>query len=90
MGYRHLPPQPAELADVDHAAHGVHHAAGAEEQEGLEKRVRNEVEHARGHAGLAARAQRQEHVSELTDGRIGQNPLQIGLRQGDQRGKAGP
>ena len=36
-----------------------------------------------------ARAQGEEHVAELADRRIGQDPLQIGLRQGDQRGQQG-
>ena len=57
-------PQAAEPADVDHSAHGVHHAAGAEEQQGLEKGVRQQVEHAGRHAQQRARAQRQEHVAE--------------------------
>ena len=89
MGRRQFPPQAAELANVDHSAHGVHHAAGPEEQEGLEKCVREQVEHAGGHAELAAGAQGQEHVAELADGRVGQDPLQVGLRQGDQRGQQG-
>ncbi len=83
----HQPLQPAELAHVDHAAHGVHHAARAQEQQGLEERMGEEVEHAGGHAELAARAESKEHVAELADRGIGQDPLQVGLRQGDERGQ---
>ena len=39
-------PQPAEAPHVDHVAHRVHHAARAQEQQGLEERVREQVEHA--------------------------------------------
>ena len=50
MGDGHQSPQAAEAADVDHAAHRVHDAAGAEEQQGLEEGVRDKVEHAGRHA----------------------------------------
>ena len=40
-------PQAAEVAHVDDAAHGVHHAAGRKEQQGLEERVREDVEDGR-------------------------------------------
>ena len=39
-------PQAAEPPHVDHVAHRVHHAAGREEQQRLEERVGEQVEHA--------------------------------------------
>ena len=36
-----------------------------------------------------AAAERQEHVAELADGRIGQHALEVGLRQGDEGGQQG-
>ena len=86
-------PQAAEAPHVDDVAHRVHHAAGAEEQQGLEEGVREQVEHRRDHGHAASRrvagAQRQEHVAELADRRVGQHALEVGLRQGDQRGEQG-
>ena len=63
MRYRQTTAQAAELADVDHSAHGVHHAAGGEEQQCLEKCVRNQVEHAGRDADKRARAHGHEHVA---------------------------
>ena len=57
VGNRHAAPQAAEVANVDHPAHGVHHAAGAEEQQGLEKGMGEQMEHAGRHADQRARAQ---------------------------------
>ena len=56
-------------------AHGVHHAARPQEQQGLEERVREQVEHAGGNAHQRAGAQPKEHVAELADRRIGQDAL---------------
>ena len=82
--------QAAEAAHVDHVAHRVHHAAGAQEQQRLEERVREQVEHAGDDAQQRAGAQAQEHVAQLADRGIGQHALQIGLREGDQRRRAAP
>ena len=80
----------ADAAEVDHAAHRVHDAAGPEEQQGLEKGVRHQVEHAGGDAQKRPRPHGQEHVAELADRRVGEDPLQVGLRQGDQRRQGSP
>ena len=47
--------QPAEAAHVDDVAHGVHHAAGREEQQRLEEGVREQVEHGRDDGDRAGR-----------------------------------
>ncbi len=63
-------------------ADGVHQAAAAEEQQRLERTVRQQVIG----AGLAvARRQRREHEGELADGRPGKRALEVGLRQREQR-----
>ena len=51
-------PQAAEPPHVDHVAHRVHHAAGGEEQQGLEERVREQVEHRRPRRRAAPRRRR--------------------------------
>src|SRR5205814_31841 len=68
MGVRHDSPEAAEMAHIDDATHGVHHAASAEKEERLEKGVREEVVHAAGHAGERTNAEGQKHVAELADG----------------------
>ena len=60
-----------------------------EEQQGLEKGVREQVEHAGRDARQRAGAQAQEHVAQLADRRIGQHALQIGLRHGDHAAQGG-
>jgi hypothetical protein len=82
--YRHDPPQPAETADIDNSAHGVHHATRAEEQQRLEEGMREQVED--GRAG-GKHPHAQEHVAQLADGGIGQDALHVVLHQGDGRGK---
>ena len=87
VGDGHEFSQAAELPHVDDAPHGVHHAAGCEEEEGLEKGVREEVEHAAGDAAGHSRAESKEHVAELTDRGIGQDALQVELRERDEAGE---
>ena len=75
------PREPAHLADVLLAAQRVDHAARAEEQAGLEERVRVQVEDR--HA-VGADAQRDEHEAELRDRRVGEHLLDVGLHDGDR------
>ncbi len=74
------PVQVAHVAHVLLAAHGVNHRARAEEQQGLEESVREDVEYA---GGECAHAERQEHVSQLRHGGIGQHALDVVLHQAD-------
>src|SRR5260370_9224982 len=67
----------------------VQHAARAQEEQGLEESMREEVEHAGARAiDVACYTQTNEHVSQLADRRESQHALEIGLRDRDQRGKA--
>ena len=60
-----LLPQPAEPAHVDYAAHGVHHAAGGEEQQGLEERVGEQVKHRRDIANCAHACRRRAQAMNM-------------------------
>jgi len=88
-GYLQLLRQPSHEAHVL-SVHGVDDRTGAQEEQGLEERVVHQVEHAGGVPGVSllgqgkevpARPQGQEHVSQLADGRVGQNPLDVGVVQ---------
>ena len=83
VGPGDLFPQATHAAHVLLAAHGVNHAAGREEEQGLEKRVRHQVEDAGGESAYAAG---QEHVPNLADGGIGQDTFDIGLHQANRGG----
>ena len=65
------------------AAHGVNHAAGGEEQQALEERVRHQMEHA---GSIGADAEAEEHVAELRNGGVGENFLDVRLHQPDGGG----
>jgi hypothetical protein len=60
--------------------HPVHDGSGAEEHEGLEEGVGDHVEDGR-HVG--ADADGQEHVAELRDGGVGENPFDVEVDEGD-------
>ena len=77
-GDRDLPREPAHLPDVLLAGQRVDHAAGAEEQAGLEERVRVDVED---RDAVGADAERHEHEAELRDRRVGEHLLDVGLRR---------
>ena len=54
--------------------------AGAEEQQRLEERVGDQMEHAHRHA---ADAEAHHHVAELRDGGVGEDAFDVVLRDGD-------
>ena len=76
--------QAAHLAHVLFAANGVDHAAGAEEESALKNAC---VIRWKMPAENAPTPQRQEHVAELRDGRVGENFLDIVLREADGGGE---
>src|SRR5207249_8450276 len=77
----HVAPQSAHFPDILNASRAVNHTACSKEQQRLEKRMRHQVEHARGiRPGSAC----QEHVSELADGGIGENLLDIRLHEANR------
>ena len=82
-GLRHLPPQPAHLEDLV-GGHRVDDGARAEEEEGLEDAVGQEVEESR---GGEARADGRHHVAELGDGGIGQHALDVRLHAREHGGQ---
>ena len=74
------------LADVLLPAHRVDDTSGAQEEEGLEKGVRHEVEDSRREGAHPAR---QEHVAKLADGGVSEDPFDVVLHQGDGGGQQG-
>ncbi len=85
-GDGHLLAQAAHLPHVLLVVHGVDDRAGSEKEEGLEEGVGGEVEHG---GGPAAAADRHDHVAELGEGRVGEDPLDIVLLGGDEGGEEG-
>ena len=77
---QHAGGQAAHLAEILLPAQPVDDAAGAKEQQGLEEGVRDQVEDG---GGVRPQPCRREHVAELTDGRIGEHALDVGLHEAD-------
>ena len=78
--------QAAHLAHVLLAAEAVDDGARGEEEQGLEEGVGHQVEDG-GRVGRYAAAE--EHVSELRDGGVGEDALDVGLDEGDGGGEEG-
>jgi hypothetical protein len=78
-GDRHLLAQAAHHPMSCWWWHGVDHRAGAEEEQGLEEGVREEVED----AGGTPPPRPGEHVAELADRRVRQDLLDVGLAEGE-------
>ena len=83
---RHEFLQAAHAPDVLFLVAAVNDRARAHEQERLEKRVRDEVEHS---DRDAADAEADHHVAELRNGGVGEHAFDVGLRDGDERGEDG-
>src|SRR5579859_4949972 len=84
MGHGHFVAQAAHLAHVKFTVQTVHHASRCEEEKRFEKRVSHQMENS---GGEYAHAATYKHVSQLTDGGIGQHALQIVLAEGDGGGE---
>jgi hypothetical protein len=78
------PVEPAHLADVLLAAHGVDDRAGAEEQQRLEEGVRHQMEDRRPER---SNSRRQHHVPQLRHRRVRQHLLDVVLRHADGGGE---
>jgi hypothetical protein len=78
----HVPHVLRAVVVVDARVHRVDDAACAEEEAGLEERVREDVEEAR-REGADAHAQ--EHEAELADGAVGEHLLDVVLDERDGR-----
>ena len=81
---RELALEPAHAAKILLASQCVNHGAGSEEQQRLEECVRVEMKDP---GAECADAHRQEHVAELGDGRIREDPLDVRLNQADGSGE---
>ena len=80
MRDRKLAPEPAHLADVLLAREVVDHDPGGEEEQCLEERVGDEVEHrepVRAHPGA------EKHVADLAHRRVGDHALDVPLDERD-------
>ncbi len=86
VGDRDFPREPAHVPHVLLVVHRVDHRAGAEEQQGLEEGVGEEMEDAR---RIDPCPERDEHVAELRAGRVGDDALDVVLDQPDRRRKEG-
>src|SRR5829696_5255099 len=80
----HVLLEPAHAPHVLLVVHAVNYRAGTKEQQRLEECVRDDVK-ARG--DKRAHTARQEHVTELRNGRVSQNFLDVVLRETDRSGK---
>src|SRR5579884_1685999 len=76
----HLPAQSTHFANVLDSAHSVNHASGSQKEQGFEKSVRHQMEDA---GSVSADTAGEKHVTELADGGIGQDLLDVLLYQTD-------
>ena len=76
--------QATHLAEVLFAGKSVDHAAGSQEQQSLEERVRHDVEDA---GGKRSSAEADEHIAELRNRRVGEDLLDVVLDQADGGGE---
>ena len=76
--------QRPHLPDVVLAGHTMDNASGSQEKQSLEEGVGHKMEDRRSEC---ANSECGEHVSELTDRRVGQDPLDVVLYQADRGGK---
>src|SRR5215510_6607424 len=84
MSPGNLMAQPAHFADVLLSTERVDHRTGRKEEQGLEEGMRHQMEY-RGSVG--ADAAPEKHVSQLADGRIGQDAFDVVLDQTDCGGE---
>ena len=83
-GARQPPRQPAHPPHIGLPAERVHHGARGEEQERFEKGVRCQMEDP---GGERPHPDREEHVPELADRRVGEHPLEVGFDEGGGGGE---
>ena len=84
-GEGHRLAEPAHLEQVLRSD-GVDHRARGEEEERLEERVGEEVEHPH---HRESGSDGEDHVAELGDRRVGDDPFDVGVHQGHRRGEEG-
>ena len=76
----------AHVAHVLFARHRMNHRARAEEEQGFEEGVGEDVEDG---GGKCANTKRQEHVAELRDSGVSEDALDVVLHQTDRGGEDG-
>ena len=82
VGERHRLAEAAHLVEVLRAGHRGDDRAGGHEEQRLEERVRDQVEHARGVGGAR---DGHDHVADLRHRRVGDDALEVGDDEADRR-----
>ena len=86
MRDRHVLADTPHTADVLFVMHPDDHRPGGEEQQGLEKGMRHQVEQP---GGIGRCTQRSNHVAELRQRRVGHDPLDVVLHDADEAHEKG-
>src|SRR6202167_1012941 len=80
--HRNLFSQPAHVAHVLLAAHGMYHAAGGQEEQAFEERVRHQMKNP---SRVRSHSAAEKHIAQLRHGRVSQNFFNVGLHQPNRR-----
>src|SRR5687768_15905340 len=85
-GFSQRLPESPHLAEIGFPFHCMHDAAGRKEKQRFEKGMRHQVEYG---SRKGSRSKRQEHITELRNGRISHHSLDVVLHEGHRGGEDG-